>query len=309
MHGPWVWSLVRELRSHMLCSEAKKKKKREREQRAGLELGFYAGSKAGSFSSHKFNYTHFRVIIRVEYIFLLLGISSDLKFCFLPSHIVLSFWQADKLPVDHFDPFELCWVDLGFPDVSAGKESTCNAVGTALGWEDLLEEENSNPLQYSCLKNSMDKGAWRPMVQGIAKSRTQLKQLSTYVASTQQKSGTPVHLYETLVMHSSVLSRTLPWISSWVSLPKLPARSPQIREALWCSLPYSWALERELGGQRAASLVSHPPGFTALCYLCPKVWKHLIPSPTPGNSVPFPGCLWWKGKSSPSYCQIAQKES
>ena len=118
----------------MLCSEAKKKKKREREQRAGLELGFYAGSKAGSFSSHKFNYTHFRVIIRVEYIFLLLGISSDLKFCFLPSHIVLSFWQADKLPVDHFDPFELCWVDLGFPDVSAGKESTCNAVGTSLGW-------------------------------------------------------------------------------------------------------------------------------------------------------------------------------
>ena len=28
-----------------------------------------------------------------------------------------------------------------------------------LGWEDPLEEENGNPLQYSCLKNSMDRGA------------------------------------------------------------------------------------------------------------------------------------------------------
>ena len=27
----------------------------------------------------------------------------------------------------------------------------------SLGWEDLLEEENGNPLQYSCLKNSTDK--------------------------------------------------------------------------------------------------------------------------------------------------------
>ena len=33
-------------------------------------------------------------------------------------------------------------------------------------------EENGNPLQYSCLKNPMDRGAWRCAVQRIAKSRT-----------------------------------------------------------------------------------------------------------------------------------------
>ena len=32
--------------------------------------------------------------------------------------------------------------------------------------------ENGNPLQYSCLKNPMDKGAWRATVHGVAKSQT-----------------------------------------------------------------------------------------------------------------------------------------
>ena len=36
-----------------------------------------------------------------------------------------------------------------------------------------------NPLQYSCLENPMDKGAWQAIVHGVAKSQTQLRQLST----------------------------------------------------------------------------------------------------------------------------------
>ena len=36
-------------------------------------------------------------------------------------------------------------------------------------------EGNSNPLQYSCLKNSMDGGAWWATVHGVAKSRTRLR--------------------------------------------------------------------------------------------------------------------------------------
>ena len=31
---------------------------------------------------------------------------------------------------------------------------------------------NGNPLQYSCLENSMDRGAWQPTVHGVAKSQT-----------------------------------------------------------------------------------------------------------------------------------------
>ena len=35
-------------------------------------------------------------------------------------------------------------------------------------------EWNGNPLQYSCLQNSMDKGVWQSIVHGVAKSETQL---------------------------------------------------------------------------------------------------------------------------------------
>ena len=34
---------------------------------------------------------------------------------------------------------------------------------------------HDNPLQYSCLENPMDRGAWQATVQGFAKSQTQLK--------------------------------------------------------------------------------------------------------------------------------------
>ena len=36
-------------------------------------------------------------------------------------------------------------------------------------------EGHGNPLQYSCLENPMDRGAWWAMVHGVAKSQTQMK--------------------------------------------------------------------------------------------------------------------------------------
>ena len=36
------------------------------------------------------------------------------------------------------------------------------------------EGENGNPLQYSCLENSMDRGVWQATVHGVTKSQTQL---------------------------------------------------------------------------------------------------------------------------------------
>ena len=44
----------------------------------------------------------------------------------------------------------------------------------SLGWEDLLEKGNDNPLQYSCLENPMDGGVWWATVHGVAKSQTRL---------------------------------------------------------------------------------------------------------------------------------------
>ena len=39
----------------------------------------------------------------------------------------------------------------------------------SLGLEDPLEKENGNPLQYSCMENPMDRGAWRETVHGVTK--------------------------------------------------------------------------------------------------------------------------------------------
>ena len=61
---------------------------------------------------------------------------------------------------------------IGFPSSSVGKESACNADNLCLipGWGRSLGEANGNPLQYSCLENSMDRGAWWATVHGITVS-------------------------------------------------------------------------------------------------------------------------------------------
>ena len=52
----------------------------------------------------------------------------------------------------------------------SGKESTCNAGNTGLipGLGRSPGEGNGNPLQYSCLENPMDRGAWQATVHGVA---------------------------------------------------------------------------------------------------------------------------------------------
>jgi len=45
----------------------------------------------------------------------------------------------------------------------------------------IFGEGNDNPLQYSCLENPMNRGAWWSIVHGVAKSWTQLKQLRIYI--------------------------------------------------------------------------------------------------------------------------------
>ena len=59
---------------------------------------------------------------------------------------------------------------------SDGKEYACNAgdSGSIPGLGRYPGEGKGNPLQYSCLKNSVDRGAWWATVHGFVKSRTQL---------------------------------------------------------------------------------------------------------------------------------------
>ena len=65
---------------------------------------------------------------------------------------------------------------VGFSGGSNGKDSACN-----LGDPGLIPElgrspgeGNGNLLQYSCLENPMDGGAWKATVHGVAKSQTRL---------------------------------------------------------------------------------------------------------------------------------------
>ena len=65
---------------------------------------------------------------------------------------------------------------MGFPGGSDSKESACNEgdPDSTPGSRKSPEEGNGNPLQYSFLENSMDRGAWLATVYGVTKSRTQL---------------------------------------------------------------------------------------------------------------------------------------
>ena len=65
---------------------------------------------------------------------------------------------------------------MGFSSDSDSKESACivGDLGSIPGSRRSPGEGNGNPLQYACLENSMDRGAWQAKVRGVAKNQTQL---------------------------------------------------------------------------------------------------------------------------------------
>ena len=74
---------------------------------------------------------------------------------------------------------------LNFPGNSDGKASACNAGGTGSisGLGRSPGEGNGNPLQYSCLENLMDRGAWWATVRGVARSQTRLSDFTFFFLS------------------------------------------------------------------------------------------------------------------------------
>ena len=63
-------------------------------------------------------------------------------------------------------------MNSGFPGGSDGKESACNAgdLGLSPGWG--RSSSGEYPLLYSCLENSMDRGAWQSKAHEVRKSQT-----------------------------------------------------------------------------------------------------------------------------------------
>ena len=83
----------------------------------------------------------------------------------------------------------------GFPGSLDGKASNAyNAgdLGLIPGLGRSPGEGNGNPLQYSCLENPMDQGAWWATVHGVAKSRTRLSDFSSlhFFTYTEKNSAT-----------------------------------------------------------------------------------------------------------------------
>ena len=66
-------------------------------------------------------------------------------------------------------------MDFSGGTVVKNPPATARDSGSVSGWGRSPGLENGNPLQYSCLGNPMDRGAWRATVHRVAKSQTQLR--------------------------------------------------------------------------------------------------------------------------------------
>ena len=69
-----------------------------------------------------------------------------------------------------------------------------------------IGEGNGNPLQYSCLENPRDGGAWWAAVYGVTQSQTRLKRLSSSSSSSSE-----YNMEKAMVTHSSTLAWKIPW--------------------------------------------------------------------------------------------------
>ena len=82
-------------------------------------------------------------------------------------------WIIEKARIPEKHLLLLYW---DFPHSSVGKESACNAGdrGSIPGSGRSPGEGNGNPLQYSCLENPMDRGAWQAIVHGVVRVKHDL---------------------------------------------------------------------------------------------------------------------------------------
>ena len=131
-------------------------------------------------------FLHAYIIIYLVYI--ILNIRSIIFHFILvvKSIFIMPMWLAIRILGNCCILFEAVSDHQGFPSGSADKEPSCSAGDT--GYMCLIHESgrssgggSGNPLQYSCLENPMDRGAWRAAVQGITRSWLQLSTYAYYI--------------------------------------------------------------------------------------------------------------------------------
>ena len=94
----------------------------------------------------------------------------------------------------HIYMYECMYICIwGFSGGSDSKESAYNAgdPGSVPGLGRSPGEENGYPFQYSCLVNSVDRGAWQATIHGVSKSQTRLSNFS-YLCLSIERDCTPI---------------------------------------------------------------------------------------------------------------------
>ena len=115
----------------------------------------------------------FLMTLLLQFIFNLIGIQVNSAF---KIHLESYPFSPSPLPKSWSTP---AWIIASFlllscsytPSTQVSRESACNAedLGSIPGLGRSPGEGNSNPFQYSCLENPIDRGAWQSTVHGVAK--------------------------------------------------------------------------------------------------------------------------------------------
>ena len=120
-------------------------------------------------------------------------------------------WQIDRETVETVADF-IFWTPKSLQMVTAAMKlkDTCS-------FQEKLLSSNGTPLQYSCLENPMDRGAWWAAVHGVSKSRTRLSGFTfTFHFHALEKE---------MAMHSSVLAWRIPGTGEPSGLPSTQSRT------------------------------------------------------------------------------------
>ena len=127
---------------------------------------------------------------------------------------------------------------LAVQDVPSG-------MGSIPGWRRCPGEGHGNPLQYSCLENPTDRGAWWVTVRGVPKSGTRVKQLKTHALTNDHRFVCLSFSHGEVQLHNSFCISELEFFQVFPSGPMvvtspsnaggacpIPARGTKIPQAL-----------------------------------------------------------------------------
>ena len=153
-------------------------------------------------------------------------------------------WKSGKLipklllPQWIFPPCICLSLKTNFPGGSDGKMSDGNAgdLGSIPGSVRSPGEGNGNPLQYSCLENPMDGGAWWATVHGVAKSWTRLSNFTHFTQRASLVAQRVKYLTAMWEIRVQSLGRKYPLEEKWQPTPVLLPGEFYGREAWWATV-------------------------------------------------------------------------